>query len=127
MKYIDSIIDIPEFIKRYIDKKETYCWLQASAHNMCKTLMDLHYHELITGGLNRLITDIALDEDAKRFLDFYFLKIRIDRRGFCPYEEELDFPESIRNEVFKAIVDGEEKILFIDSYENGRLTLIEVR
>lgn len=127
MKYIDFIIDIPEFIKQYINKKDLYCWLENSTHDMCRALLDLQYRRQTNDGMDELVTDILFDKNVKRFLDFYFTKIRIDRKGFCPYEDELDLPESIMNEVFKVKADGVEKLIFIDSYEDSRLTLIEIK
>nr|DAG94174.1 MAG TPA: hypothetical protein [Herelleviridae sp.] len=128
MNRINSINDIPEFTKAYIIIKESYKWIETSAHIFCKYLLDTDYDKETKNNVN--IYTLKIEEDnyeVKKFLNFYFEKIRIDKKGFCPYEEELDLPESVSNEVFKMRIEDEEKIIFIDSLENNILTLIEIK
>lgn len=124
MRELESVIDIPEFIKAYINL-EGYEWLEEETHNFCALLMDLQYHQITKENFPTYLVDIFIP--STKFLDFYFEKMNIDKRGFCPYEEELELPQSVSNELFTVVIDGKELELVIDSYEDRRLIMFEIK
>lgn len=129
MKIINSIINIPKFIKEYIIKDDSYYWLEIASHSISNKLLNLKFEiNESNDGFIKLISNAAeKDENLLKFLNFYFSKIRLDRKGYCPYEEELNIPESVSNETFKVIIDDKEENIFIDSFEDDKLVIIVLK
>ena len=88
---IRSIRKIPRFIGEYFNEGV------------------LSYDDI--GDFSKLLTtlDYTLIDDTKlicildnkpKFIDFYLDKSKLDRQYLCKYEDELDLPKSIANEIY---------------------------
>ena len=88
---IRSIRKIPRFIGEYFNEGIlTY----DDINEFSKLLVTLDY---------TLIDDTKLTciLDCKpKFIDFYLDKSKLDKKYICKYEEELDIPKSIYNEIY---------------------------
>lgn len=122
---IKGFISIPAFIEKYIYKNEP--GLENITHDFCKFIMDLDYEEYVNDKGN-LIYKFNTNENysVKRFIEFYFDKSKLDTEYNCKYEDELKLTKSISNEIF--VIEFKDKILklYIDSFKNSILNMIEI-
>lgn len=116
---INKFVSIPEFIKAYIDKEES--GLDTITHDFCGTLLDLEFATVIDALSGNNNTKYTIKTDiysVRRFLDFYMQKSSLDSQLHCEYEDELDLPKSITNELFTIVLDNDSiELVYIDDYE----------
>ena len=100
---IASIESIPRFIGLYFNEH------QISMHEISqfdKLLNELYFTCIDTD-------EYITSTNHNNFITFYLEKTRLDRYLNCKYEDELDIPKSISNELFVARTNNGDLIQFI--------------
>ena len=127
-----SISDSPVFINKYIEQGDNLLAKYLSDFLRFITKREI-WKFSSTGSTNFLLEYDLKDEDynIRYFAEYYLNKVKLDNKYECQYEEDLDIPKEIANEVFKGVLEivtvatiHDENVEFIiDSCEFNKLTL----
>lgn len=114
---IKAVKKIPRFIGEYFNEG---LLSTEDLEEFSKLLISLDYTILEEEKL------VAVLDQESPFINFYLEKSKLDSNYFCKYEDELDVPKSISNELFTIqISDGGELQVYIEfDYEYNCLSLI---
>lgn len=115
MMYIESIKGIPVFIGKYFNAGKI------SIDDIKEFENILIKSEYFFYNKNKYATKL---NSKPALIDFYIKYSKVDIHGNCIYEDELDLPKSIYNEVYKLQVVGGNKINVSIDYINEENLLI---
>ena len=118
---IHNIDKIPKFIGLYFNKD------MIDLETINRFIKSLEYSSIEKYN-DENIYRINYDPiDDNKFLNFYFLKSRVNLNNKCLYEEELEIPKSIsENECFTGIIDDEEVKFSFIGLENNYLYILKI-
>jgi hypothetical protein len=124
---IVEIIDVPEFIKRYIEQDKSGT-ISELTHIFCTEILVSDIEYCVKEKTTHLYIDTLHNTKIAEFADLYLEKSELDHYLNCKYEDELDLYKSINNELFKIKISDVDKIMEfkIDSLENNTMILKEV-
>ena len=115
---IKTINKLPRFIGEYFNEKIiSYDELKAFS----SLLLSLDYTLLDDNKL------ICVLDTKPAFVDFYLEKSRLDEHYFCKYEDELEVPKSISNEIYKIELESGGKIeVLLDFDDNSNCLILNI-
>lgn len=121
---LDEFVSYPKFIDKYIENGDT--GLSILVNDFCKVLIEINTIQthVDDNGKNIYYIKVGDNYTIRRFVDFYIDKSKLSCKYECKYEDELDLPKSILNEVFVVGINGKPKTLYIDSYNGDTIKLI---
>ena len=116
--YIKSIKGIPVFIGRYFNEGKI------SMHDIQEfeeILTDSEYFKYDT---NKYATKL---KSKPALVDFYIKHSKLDKYYNCKYEDELDLPKSIMNELYAVkVIGGEINNISLDYNDEENLLVLNV-
>ena len=118
---IEEIVNVPIFIQKYIEIGVEY-FNNFILNDFCNIIKNAEYTMEAVDGHYEYLFDVGINNyTVKRFIEFYFNKSSLRSDYSCPYEEELDIPQSVSNEIF--VIKFEENILAlaVDKYVDNLL------
>jgi hypothetical protein len=113
---IEEIVNVPIFIQKYIEVGVEH-FNGVILNDFCNIIKNTEYSTKTVNGHYEYLFDVGVNNyTVKRFIEFYFNKSSLKSDYSCPYEEELDLPQSVSNEIF--VIKFEENIfaLAVDRY-----------
>lgn len=122
---IREILSSPKFIEGYNDD-----YLRTCMKKFSNRLIGLNLHEVTLGHEDLLVGDILFDKDELYFLEFYIKKCKINKDGYCEYEEETKLYQSVLNEIFVVFYTYPDYVihkLTIHSFENNSISFMVIK
>lgn len=110
MLCINDIINVPQFISRYM-LKEPNIELLRYTHDFCSDLLEQSRHSYFVVNNKVTYIHIPITNKSMKFLKFYFKKSKLDHRYNCKYEDELGLAKSTDNECFEFKFEDTDNIL----------------
>lgn len=118
---LEEIVSVPTFIQKYIEKEAEH-FSNVILVDFCNIIKNAKYSINHVNNHEEYIFNVGENNyTVKRFIEFYLDKSLLKNDLSCRYEEELDLPKSVSNEVF--IIKFEDKIsaLSLIKYESQSL------
>ena len=116
--YIRKINKIPLFIGRYFNNGKISI---DDINEFEKIIINSEYFFY---DKNKYATKL---KSKPKLLDFYIEHSKLDNKYYCKYEDELDIPKSISNEIYKFEIVGDDIIAAtIDFNEDENLLIINI-
>lgn len=114
MKILE-IVSIPVFMSLYMQDKK-YSYITDDFYCFCQLLTRIEFK--FNPNKNNYYAQIPIE--FKDIIKFIAEKSKIDCKGFCKYEDELDIPKCISNEVFEVYLDDYSVIKFtiLETFNN---------
>lgn len=119
---IKQIVAVPTFIDKYIESKKDNQINSIILNDFCNIIKKLEYKI----NDSEYIFNVGDNYTVKRFVNFYIDKSELSREYKCKYEDELDIPKSISNELFTIEFEDKCIVLYIKKYSNDLLIFEQI-
>lgn len=121
---IKKIIRIPVFIDKYV--LENIPSLNNYIESFKNGIIESDLYEYYNENAQRCFKTNVYLVDMISFIDFYILKSKLDHYYKCIYEDELNLPKSISNELFTVELDNGEIIdIFIEYSKYNNIVFVQ--